>query len=363
MLSPEEEANIRLWLGAFPPTPDHHSLLERLNRITDRQKGDILWGIGLSKDGPTPDYHSLLERLNWITVRQKRGVFNYTLWIDWRRIDWSKDDASAVPGVATYMAMHMNPDEKAARLRFLTNLLALSEHKYKQTRDLERNWDQPLYIGRDSSLYERDRYLSPPPVLWTIKSCDRCGPMPGKYYSMAGANLCRRCAWRVRIRAWMFAAKPNREVRSLVKAAVEDLRRARRYNKQDQQLKTHLKEVRSLMSSAGGGGVAYFTFWVPLWLVVGTWDCLTSLCGLIVCAIGGPFAVYWLWRQGGDIRTVGVIVGAIMGLAVLLGGIRWITRGVYVLLHKGWDGVTELISEKLQGNVVFGFLQYIARCF
>ena len=317
MLSAEEEAKILRWLGA--ESSDQPFLLT----FTDRQKRAILSMIDLAKD--------------------------------------------QLPTFFPGMAAPTTHAEKVAFLQFLLEIVKHSETEYAEATLVHNpSWEasHPDWLFPNRTRFSSivpGKYLQP---LRITESCDRCGDVIyGNYYTLESNDLCRRCMRRVRVRRRMLAAKPNREVKSLLKAALMELRRAARYDRQDQQIKTNLKNIRRLLSSAGGSGATYYAFWVPLWLIVGAWDCLTSLQGLIACVIGGPFAVYWLSGQGGDTRTVGMVVGAVLGLAVLLGGVRWIRRGWHALPYLDWDDVTGWVSRTLQDNAVFRFLQYIARFF
>jgi hypothetical protein len=280
MLPDDEDARIRQWLGNDDPlSPLFLSPL--YVKLTDGQKKQILSIIELTKDQPLGGPADRWKLVSDILLKDLEA------------------------GCTTRVSL---PWEEPSRPEWL------SPHRGR--------------LGLDPSLLFRSFPAS--------KSCDRCDDtIRGKYYTLEGEDLCRRCMRRVRIRRKMLAAKPNRQVKSLLKAAMKDLRRAARYDRQDQQIKTNFKNIRPLLSSAGGSGVAYAAFWVPLWLVVALWDCLISLLGLIACAIGGPFAVYWLWKQGGDIRTTAVVLGIIGGLAVLCGGMRLVRNGLTGFL----DGV------------------------
>jgi len=124
------------------------------------------------------------------------------------------------------------------------------------------------------------------PVHPVNPSCDRCSnTLHGKYYKWENKDLCRRCMRRIRIRRKILAAMPNREIWRLVRSAVKDLRNAAKYDRQNEQIKTNLKNIKPLLSSVGGSGMMFFCFWTPLWVVVQGWDHLTDAICLILYGV------------------------------------------------------------------------------
>ena len=170
-------------------------------------------------------------------------------------------------------------DDKRIKDMILKQLLGnAAEDMYSEQSLLRPPWQKtPLH-----DLFPHNDLLSNFPLPRSNPSCDRCGNIiHGKYYKLENKDFCRRCMRRIHIRQKMLVAMPNREIQKIAISAVKDLRDAAKYDSRNEQIKTNLKNIKPLLSAAGGRGITFFCFWAPLWLIVRGWDILTAPAGFL----------------------------------------------------------------------------------
>lgn len=329
MLSAEKETRIWIWLGGDPnDLLGSAPVINFLRTLTDRQQKKLLamctsdkYGV-LLKSWVSGGGGSPLTRLLGLKVQ---GVLD--------------PEHPKHPDYTKILEHVVFPPSPLKTYRDLMDLIDPEHLKYPDYMKVVEPMvltPSPPKLPRfeDINLRRLDLPLRP-----AAKWCHRCGNMlHGKYYILERKDLCRRCMRRVRIRQKMLAAKPNTEVRELVKSAMTDLRKAARYDRDNEQIKANLKNIEPLASAAGGSGATFTCFWAPLWLVMRGWDCLISLWGFVASLVGGSIAVVCLWRQGGSIRTAGMVLGAIVGIVLVSGGVRWIGQ-VWIELRPIDDSI------------------------
>ncbi len=105
--------------------------------------------------------------------------------------------------------------------------------------------------------------------------CNRCSKMlVGKYYTMKKPNgetaeLCPICLRMVRVRLRILNSKPNYEAKKIIKEALKDLKRAAKYDPEDQQIQANIRNVKSILAVTNGslfGNMLFFLLnkWVLL---------------------------------------------------------------------------------------------------